>query len=213
MHDASGLPIPAFGHTAVSTVLRTPYFRKHLGVALVGVLLALGLFYFSTEYRTGVPEFDGTIFAGLIVSIASATWRTGWTGRNAGAPRIRVFAKRDALGFVTLVVTAICFYTAGRQFGWSSIFLAYATGFGFGFSTGSLFTYFGLTQLDLRENGIVMQGGSYWTWEQVKMLRWNRENDGRLVLARGWRRLIATVPPEQRKTVDAVLKEKLGTIV
>jgi len=44
----------------------------------------------------------------------------------------------------------------------------------------------------------------------VRIIRWDRERSGRLVLARGWRRVVATVPPEQREAVEAVLQEKVG---
>jgi hypothetical protein len=45
----------------------------------------------------------------------------------------------------------------------------------------------------------------------VRVVTWEREGSGRLVLERGWRRVVATVPPEQRAAVAALLKEKLDT--
>jgi hypothetical protein len=55
-----------------------------------------------------------------------------------------------------------------------------------------------------------MPGILYWPWPDVRLLQWEREPKGRLSLNRGWRRIVAIVPPEQRAAVDAVLKEKLG---
>ena len=59
----------------------------------------------------------------------------------------------------------------------------------------------------MRANGIFTQG-SFWPWNDIRLLKWNAEN-GQLALGNGWRRLFATVPPEQREAVDRVLREKV----
>jgi hypothetical protein len=100
----------------------------------------------------------------------------------------------------------------GDQFGWTSAVLAYACGLGFGSAAASVTAYFAITQLDLRKNGIVMHAVAYWPWSQVKVVRWRPERVGRLVFGRGWRRISATIRPEQRKAIEAVLREKLDEL-
>jgi hypothetical protein len=68
----------------------------------------------------------------------------------------------------------------------------------------------GIRSFDLRDNGVLLQGELFWPWARVKVVRWDREGSGRLVLAHRLSRVIAVVPREQREAVDALLVEKIG---
>jgi hypothetical protein len=44
----------------------------------------------------------------------------------------------------------------------------------------------------------------------VRLAQWNRDGNGRLVLGRGWQRVVTTVPREQREAVSVLLEKKLA---
>jgi hypothetical protein len=197
------------GQVPVTEFLTTSHLRRHTPAILAslvcgGALILLGLFR-----EAGIAEFDQAKLVGIYLwASLSAVWQ--WRRRNAGGAIMRIFARRDWLGFVVTMLLALGIYEAAShmilQWGW----LYFVAGLAFVYLAMRTVSYFFITQLDLREKGIVMFGGFYWPWPTIRLVSWDPRRSGRLVLARGLRRVIGTVMPEQRETVSRVLREKLG---
>jgi hypothetical protein len=86
----------------------------------------------------------------------------------------------------------------------------YAIGLAFGWAVANAFRYLYPRHIDLRASGVSLPGELFWPWEKLRMVRWDYEGNGKLVLARGWQRLCAKVPQEQREAVNVALSERLA---
>lgn len=198
------------GQVPISSVYRARHLRRHLGHAIAGALCGAGLWLLAILRPTGMREFDEALHFGLliVVFVAASGWR--WIGRNAGPLNVRLFARRDWIGLIANVAGAIAVYLLADQLVWRWGWLGYAGGLAFWVMVFNAAAYFIWTQLDLRKNGIVIPRALYWRWANVDVVEWDREKSGRLVFRRGYRRVFAIVPPEQREAVDALLREKLS---
>ena len=201
----------SIGEIPLSTIIRTKHYRWHLWGGLVSAVCVLGAYYLIVENESGVREFDHSFVIGVFASCLGMAWRRKRDGRKSGAPFIRLFARRDLLGFVVILTATIGLYFIGTQHAWPSALPIYVAGLGCAYTTVQSVTYYFLTQLDLCENGVAFRGAFFWPWQAVRLVSWDQEDRGRLVLARGWRRVVGFAAPEQRDAVDALLKEKLGT--
>ena len=65
-------------------------------------------------------------------------------------------------------------------------------------------------KIDLCKNGVVIVRWTFLPWKSVRLLKWNRDGNGKLLIRSGWRRLAAKVPIEHREIVDHFLQEKVG---
>jgi hypothetical protein len=198
------------GQVPLLTVFRTPHLWRHLGRVFVSMICGLGLWLLVIARPIGWREFSDALGIGFYFSIFLIIVQWRWIGRNAGPLVVRVFARRDWLGFVGSIAAAVGIYLAMDHlilpWGW----LGYLAGVAYCYLAFNTLSYFFLTQLDLRKDGIVMPRAFCWPWESVQVLKWDRENTGRLALRRGWRRVYASVPQEQRTAMDAMLRVKLG---
>jgi hypothetical protein len=197
------------GRIPVSKAIRHPQLFQYAKALLFSIVAFGAAFYFVLNGVTGIAEFDNAIFAGLILAGISSSWRWRWAGKKAGRPLIRLSGWRDWRRLVPNVALAAIFNYLGNTVSWSVPGLAYLAGAGFGWVLASGISVT-IRPLDLRDNGVLLQGELYWPWARVKVVRWNREGNGRSVLARGWSRAIAVVPREQRAAVDALLAEKIA---
>jgi hypothetical protein len=197
------------GRIPVSKAIRHPQLFQYAKALLFSIVAFGAAFYFVLNGVTGIAEFDNAIFAGLILAGISSSWRWRWAGKKAGRPLIRLSGWRAWRRLVPSVALAAIFYYLGNTVSWSVPGLAYLAGAGFGWVLASGISVT-IRPLDLRDNGVLLQGELYWPWARVKVVRWNREGNGRSVLARGWSRAIAVVPREQRAAVDALLAEKIA---
>ena len=196
------------GRIPISKAIRHPQLFQYAKSVLFSILAFGGVLYVIRNGVTGIAEFDHSIIVGFFLSAIFASWRWRWTGKNAGRPIIRLSAWRDWRRLVSMAALAAVFYYLGNTVSWSVPGLAYVAGAGFGWVVASGIST-SIRPFDLRDNGVVLQGGFYWPWTRVKVVRWDREGNGRLVLACGWSRVIAVVPREQREAVDTLLAEKV----
>jgi len=199
----------SIGQMPLSTVIRTKHYRWHVWGVLAGALCAFATFYWGIGGQSGVREFDQSFVIGIFASGIGMTLRRQRDGQKAGAPFIRLFARRDILGFVSTFTAAIGLYLLGTRCAWPYALPIYAAGLGCAYAMIHVMTYYFLTQLDLCENGLAVRGACFWPWPSVRLVSWDRENNGQLVLARGWQRVVGFAAPEQRDAVDALLKQKL----
>jgi hypothetical protein len=197
------------GRIPISKAIRHPQLFQYAKGMLVSIVAFGAVFYFIRNGVTGIAEFDHAIFVGFILSAFSASWRWRWTGKKAGRPLIRLSGWRDWRRLVPNAALAAIFYYLGNTVSWSVPGLAYVAGAGLGWVVAGGFTAT-IRSFDLRDNGVLLQGEFYWPWTSVKIVKWNRDGNGRLVLARGWSRVIGIVPREQREAVDALLAEKIA---
>ena len=123
-----------------------------------------------------------------------------WCGLWDGAAGLHLAVPLGAMG--------ICYF-AGTNYSGTSPWPAYLAGIGFWYAALSAIGGLTARQLDLRANGLVLQGLCYWPWDKVRVSRWDPDGKGRLVFARGWQRVVSIVPSEQRDAVDTLLTEKL----
>ncbi|HEY4231899.1 MAG TPA: hypothetical protein VGM76_00605 [Lacipirellulaceae bacterium] len=200
-------------HTLVclplSTSVRRPWWPRYTGAVLVFAAF-VGALYLAGSSLSGIRGFDSSILIGILLAGATGSWWWRRTGKLAGPALARLSGRRDALALLLILPAAGAFFVIGQSIGWSYPWVAYATGTGFGFTVVVAATYAFGKQLDLRANGLVLKGACYWPWAQVRVTLWDSEKGGRLVFARGWRRIVGWVPTEQRAAVDALLKEKLA---
>ncbi len=198
------------GQTPISAVVLKPHLRRHLVYISMCVLCGLGLVYLGWIRGSGVREFDDAYTIGIYLFLATHAWTLRWFVRHSGTLQARVFGRRDALGLAATVAAAVGIFHVNATILWPFAWLGYAAGLAFVYLSFSAFSYYFLTQLDLRSEGVVMPGAFCWPWRSVRLREWDRNGSGRLVLGHRWRRVVAYVPPEQCEAVDAVLREKLG---
>ncbi len=208
----SGPSVLELGRIPLSTAVKNPNFPRYLAGLAVRVPAVIAVFIFIAAGPTDVREFDGAIFPGILVAVALSmvSWR--WVGKQAGAPLVRLAGRRGWLGIWTFVGTATAFYFAGYYLSRTSAMLTswpfYVLGFGFGWAAANAVRYIYPRHIDLRASGVSLPGELFWPWENVRVVLWEREGNGKLMLARGWQRLAAKVSPEQRDAVNDVLINK-----
>lgn len=192
----------------ISAVVMRPHLRRHLVPLSIGIACGIVLAYFGLQ-GVGSREFDQSIVISVWVWIifSSAQWR--WTTRGSGKSLARLFARQDWLEFLGTFAAAAGIYVAFIWPLWWPAWIGYTAGFTYSWLTLRTLTYFFKTQLDLRDDCVVMPGVFQWPWSNVRLRSWDPDVSGRLVLGRGFRRVIAQVPASQRGVVDELIREKL----
>jgi hypothetical protein len=202
-------PAGELGTIPLSAAVRDPRFPRYVASIILTIVIALAVSHFFTARVTGNSEFDQSVFLGVFVGAFVISWYWRRSGTKAGAPLVRLSGRRSWWEFSVFAALAAVLYTIGSKLGWYSSTVSYTTGIGAGTMASMTFATIFWRQLDLRENGVCAQG-HYWPWCQVRIMKQHTPSIGRLVLARGWRRIVAVVPPEQREAVEAVLRDKLN---
>lgn len=156
-------------------------------------------------------EFKDAIYSLPIIALFFAPLIREQFAKRSDIPIARAFARRDLLGFLTNVsIAAGVYWLSASTVLWPD-WLGYLAGIAFVYFLVRTTSYYFLTQLDFRTDGLVIPWALCWQWESVTLHYWDPEQTGRLVIGRKWRRVTAFVPREQRETVDRMLREKLGT--
>jgi hypothetical protein len=186
---------------------------RHLAAFTLRMLLRIGFvvgaMILTMNGVTGVREFDRAIWAGFIVpGIILVALRSKVSSHPAGRPLVRLSGRRSWIYTIGVLALGFLCYELGTHFSATNSWIGYSSGFGLGYAASELFTHIMWHQLDLRENAVVWLVVRSWPWASVRLVRWNLDS-GRLVLSRGWSRIVAKVPAEQREAVDYVLGEKL----
>jgi hypothetical protein len=205
-----GPMIRELGSIPLSIAVRDPNFFKYVGMIVLFICAYIGaMMLFTTGFGGAPREFRDAILLVLIGIGVLSTLRWRFAGHQAGVPLVRLDIRLDWQRVLVFAAAAVACLYVGSNWGWSSVWLAYAAGVGFGWAIGGLIALFIQGRLDFRANGVVLPGIFYWPWPEVRFIQWEREPKGRLILSHGWRRVTAKVPPEQREAVDAVLREKV----
>jgi hypothetical protein len=168
---------------------------------LVAIEMLLGGF----QSRVFAYGCFGGFMAGVGI-VAIGRYQTRW----AGPPRIRLDAWLDwPMLLLRIAIAAACFLI-GIPLTPASTWLSVALGLCYGVALISGMGLVARDKLDLCENGVVIRRWMFWPWHAIRAASWHRSGNNRLVFRRGWQRIVAVVPPEQREAVDALLQEKLG---
>jgi hypothetical protein len=211
---ASGHSILELGRIPISTAVKNPNFPRYLAGLVLRVPAVIALFIVVANGPADIREFDGAIFPGIVVAIVLATVSWRWIGKQAGPPLVRLSGHRGWLGFWVYAAAATILYFAATYLSGTSAVLTswpfYAIGLAFGWAVANAFRYLYPRHIDLRASGVSLPGELFWPWEKLRMVRWDYEGNGKLVLARGWQRLCAKVPQEQREAVNVALSERLA---
>jgi hypothetical protein len=202
------------GHIPLSTAVKSPHFPRYLAGTLIRIPAFIALFVLIARNPTGVREFDGMIFPGFLLVAFLPVVRRKFFDKDAGPPLVRITGRRGWLGPIVFAAVAVAVFQIGSYLGSASLILwewpFRVLGLACGSAVAVALHYSYAKFIDLRGSGISVPGELFWPWEQIRVIRWERADRGRLKLARGWRRLIAIVPPEQREAVGHLLKEKLS---
>jgi hypothetical protein len=201
-------PIGELGTIPLTAAVRDSRFPRYVATIVLSIPLLFLSADFFTGRVTGIPEFDQAVILGFLVSMITA-WRWRRTGISAGAPLVRLSARRSWREIAAFAAAAWVLFAVGPNIGWSNSTIAYATGIGVGWTASIAIRGMLGGQLDLRENGVFFQGHC-WPWSQVHVTVRHAEKNSRFVLVSGWRQIVAAMPTQQRAAVDAVLKEKLA---
>jgi hypothetical protein len=153
-------------------------------------------------------EFDDVFRVAVFIFIFTNAWKVFWTTKNAGAPLARLFARRDLIGFLTNVALGVAVYYVSAQALWPYSWCYYGAALLYVYFAFNALTYYFMTELDLRTEGIVMVGAFRWPWRGIRVTAAERGSEAIFVLRRRWRRVIATVPHDEADLVGQVLQEK-----
>jgi hypothetical protein len=174
-------------------------------VALAGTI-ALSVIFLSVSPRQASPEF----FLGALLSVIGlafvASYRARST-RHSAAPLIRLSCVVDwpvAGGACAVILGGV--FLEGNLPWWPP--LSFVIGLVCGVGVFTIFESLFRGRFDLCENGVVLVGLAFWPWNRTRVLWWDAEQNGRLGMRCGWRRLISKVPENDRAAVDAVLRAK-----
>lgn len=158
----------------------------------------------STEFNVGA-----IIGCATMVLISFREW---WRSLPAGAPLIRLKPRLDWLSWCAALLVAVVCCWLNRQCGPVVPLVDGLLGAVCGVSSFALVGMLVREKFDLYENGIMHFPSRVLPWTTLRVLKWNRNGPGSLVLRSGMWRIRAKVPTELRDAVDSVLHEKLGIL-
>jgi hypothetical protein len=194
----------------ITSVVGKPHFRKHFWCAIVGLFSGATLVQVYFWWPAGARGFDEAMMVGVFVCIFVFGLERRWTTKRAGAPIGLLFARRGWLGFVATVLAAVTLYASSRYVIWPTDWLAYIAGICYLYLSFKTISYFFVTELQLRANGIVMPGAFFCPWRRVRVVKWEPAHSRLVLRAGGLRTIVAHVPPPNADSIAALLNEKLG---
>jgi hypothetical protein len=200
------------GEGRKSAVLSPVKPQAHSRESFVSVFAVLVLFLLIGSGMPGTRQFAGMLMAGIFVSLAVWFWTRSLMAVRPGALRVRMAGRLGGGTALAWAAVAAGCWMLGYYYRFTSAAVTLATGFVYGMALAHVGAAFLVQEFDLRERGVVVPGRLVWPWADVRVVRWDRYGSGRLVLGRGWRRIVAVVPSEQRAAVEDVLQQKLGRI-
>jgi hypothetical protein len=171
------------------------------------VILAVIAFPFVLSFIAPMAPSQSFVYAALAAAIVTmlARWvRSSRTGQ-ATVPLVRLQASVDWVLIAGLALLAISLCRAEGSAAFPPGQLSLVFGLGCGLCFGLIFVSFMHEQIDFCENGVAVRRIGFWPWSRVRVSRWNRNGDGRLVLWCGWNRVKARVADLDHEVVDSVL--------
>ncbi|HEX5470925.1 MAG TPA: hypothetical protein VFW73_03515, partial [Lacipirellulaceae bacterium] len=198
------------GKASIIDVIGKEHFRRHSWRVVVGIICTAGLVGLGLLRPTGISEFDDVRLYGLYFGVFVLSFERRWSLSRGGTPVAQLFARRGWTVFLLMLSVALTLYVVNSYMFWPTDWMATIAGFAFWYLTIKVATYFCITQLDLRLNGIVMPGALFCRWSKIKVVKWDPALSNELVLRVGsLSPIFATVPSEHRDAIAKLLKEKV----
>lgn len=173
------------------------------------VYVLIVVFVAARPWGTPPTQFVTGFSVGFF--IVALTWlAAAMRAGESGPPLVRVVSRWDWPSILVSLIVTVGSYFVVQQFVFPSLVVAVGLGICSGVGAATLMEIMVREKFDLCENGIVLVKWRFLPWRSVRMLRWERNSKGSLLLRSGWRRLAAIVPAEQCDAVERVLAEKLG---
>jgi hypothetical protein len=193
---------------------QTSYARENRTDGLLGmfvwiIFIAVFLLGIAPSLGLATHAFSEGIAIGFAVGL-STDLLSAYAGKNAGAFHIRMRTALGGWGLAARLLVVIGIALAASRLETLNDWIVRGIGFTGFLAAFGFMTRIQMRTIDLRENGVVFQRRFYWPWGEVNKISWDRADTGKLVLGRGWRRIVAVVPSYQRDALDALLAEKLG---
>lgn len=177
---------------------------------LTGFTVYVLLVIFFAARPWGRPPTQFMLGVGIGFIIVAVTWLVAaMRAREPGAPLIRLVARWDWPSILASLLVAVGCYFLVQRFVFPPMAVAMGLGVCSGLGAATLVEIMLRERFDLCENGIMLVRWRFLPWNKVRVLRWERNSNGSLLMRSGWRRLAATVPAEQCDAVERVLAEKL----
>jgi hypothetical protein len=200
------------GRAPIHEVIGKEHFRRHLWRIIVAIGAGVGLFGLGFWRPTGLRQFDEWRLYGFYICLFVLPLEWRWSARRGGAPLARIFARRGWIGFLATLFVALILYAVSSFMLWPADWIAWIAGIAFWYLAIKTGSYFFMTELHLRANGIVIPGAFFSPWAKVKLVKWDPVRSNELVLRAGsWRQIFAIVPSERSDAIAALLGEKIGS--
>lgn len=184
----------------------SPLRRLHVVFSVYAVIIGLLVF---RPWEQQTRDFNVGAFLGCaaMALISLGEW---WRSRPAGVPLIRLKPRLDWLSWCTALMVALTGCWINRLMGPVVLPVDWLLGAACGVSVFIATAMLVREKFDLYEAGIVHFRARILPWSMLRIVKWNPNGKGALVLRSGIWRLRAKVPTELRAAVDRVLREKLA---
>jgi hypothetical protein len=172
-----------------------------------GILVVILLPFVLPFVMSSSPSeaFFNSALVGFIAATLVRWIRSGRSGQ-ATVPLVRMQARVDWVLIAGLALLTILLFRAEDSAAFPPGLLSLGFGLVCGLCFGLIFVSLMHEQIDLCENGVAVRRIGYWPWSRVRVSRWNRTGDGRLVLWCGWNRVKARVHAIEHEIVDELLR-------
>lgn len=198
---------------------RSPLFPIHPngGQAMRRMRMAFAAYMFGAAFVLVRPWVRQSTAFNVGAMIGCATMGLSFFrewGRSlpTGAPLIRLKPRLDWLSWCAALLVALGCCWLNRQYGPVVPLRDGLLGSVCGVSSFALVGMMLREKFDLYENGVMHFPSRVLPWKTLRVLKWNRNGPGSLVLRSGIWRIRAKVPTELRDAVNSVLHERLGIL-
>jgi hypothetical protein len=189
--------------------------RAGTDVTMRGMTSAIAVYVLAVIFLAARPwgrpptAFMGGIGIGSLILLVKLVYDTRRVGES-GAPLVRLPMQIDWPSLLVALLLAVGCYYIVQQFVFPPTVVAGVLGIGSGLGAAAVIEIVLREKLDLCENGVVLVRWPFLPWARIRVLKWDRDGRGALLLRSGWRRIKGKVPAEHREVVDRVLREKLA---
>lgn len=170
-----------------------------------------GLLAFSMFPPVGAASrgYSGGVVLGVAIAAILVTYGSRRVA-EAGPPIVRLTRRLDWLSMLITAAVICGGYFAHQRLMFISRYLDVLLGIASGLGISNLAGMITREKIDLCANGIVLIRWTFLPWNGMRLLKWNYDGNGKLLIRSGWRRLAAKVPREHRRFVDLLLQDKIG---
>ena len=176
----------------------------------IAVYVLVVIFFAARPWGRPPTVFMAGIAIGSLILLVKLVYDARRVGES-GAPLVRLPMKIDWPSLLVALLLAIgCYYIIQQFFLFPPTVVAGVLGIGSGLGAAAAIEMVLREKLDLCDNGVVLVRWPFLPWARIRVLKWDRDGRGALLLRSGWRRIKGQVPAEHREVVDRLLREKIA---